>query len=63
LGYEEEWPEVAAWRQGVREMLQARTKRTAQRRYEGVRGQRGALEGEEPRVGAVFDLLESHWPK
>jgi hypothetical protein len=39
-GYEEEWPEVAAWRQGVREMLQARTKRTAQRRYEGVRGQR-----------------------
>jgi hypothetical protein len=62
-GYEEEWPEVAVWRQGVREMLQARTKRTAERRYAGVMGQRGALEAEEPGVGAVFDLLEGHWPK
>jgi hypothetical protein len=61
--YEEEWPEVAAWRQAVREMLQARTKRTAERRYEEVRGQRGALEGEEPQVGAVFDRLARPWPK
>jgi hypothetical protein len=43
--------------------LQARTKRTAQRGYEGVMGRREARVATEPGVQAVFDLLEKHGPK
>jgi hypothetical protein len=44
-------------------VFQARTKRTAQRRYEGVMGRREEMGAAEPGVEAVFALLEKHWPK
>ena len=50
-------------RQRIVEVFRARTKRTAQRRYERVRGFREEMVALEPGVAAVFDLLEGHWPK
>jgi transposase-like protein len=43
--------------------LQARTKRTAQRRYDRLMAQREAWIAEQPELAAVFDTLKGHWPK
>jgi transposase-like protein len=61
--YAEEHPEAEGLRQLIVEVFRSRTKRTAQRRYEGVMGLREERAALEPGVEAVFDLLERHWPK
>jgi transposase-like protein len=43
--------------------LQARTKRTAQRRYDQLMAQRDRWVQEEPKLAGVFASLEAHWPK
>jgi transposase-like protein len=43
--------------------LQARTKRTAQRRYDRLMAQREAWIAEQPELAGVFGTLEGHWPK
>jgi len=43
--------------------LQARTKRTAQQRYDQLMAQRDARVKEKPELAAVFSSLEAHWPK
>lgn len=43
--------------------LQARTKRTAQRRYDQLMAQRQTWVKEKPELAAVFASLEAHWPK
>jgi transposase-like protein len=43
--------------------LQARTKRTAQRRYDQLMAQRDRRVQEKPQLEAVFASLEAHWPK
>ena len=43
--------------------LQARTKRTAQQRYDQLMAQRDAWVKEKPELAAVFSSLEAHWPK
>ena len=61
--YAEKRPEAESLRQAIVEVFRARTKRTAQRRYEQVQERREELVAGEAGVGAVFDLLEKHWPK
>lgn len=43
--------------------LQARTKRTAQHRYDQLMAQRDTWVQEKPELAAVFASLEAHWPK
>jgi len=54
---------VMALRQAFDGPLQARTKRTAQRRYDELMDQRDAWVEEKPELTAVFASLEAHWPK
>ena len=43
--------------------LQARTKRTAQHRYDQLMAERDAWVKEKPELAALFASLEAHWPK
>lgn len=52
-----------ALRQAFDDPLQARTKRTAQRRYDELMAQRGTWVKEKPELTAMFASLEAHWPK
>ncbi len=54
---------VMALRQAFDDPLQARTKRTAQRRYDQLMAQRDTWVEEKPELAAVFASLEAHWPK
>jgi DNA-directed RNA polymerase subunit RPC12/RpoP len=56
-------PEVEQLRQAIVAMFQAKTKRTAQKRYQQVMAQREHLVQAKAEVGALFDFLERHWPK
>jgi transposase-like protein len=62
LNYAETRPDVAALRKEVNHIFDARTKRTAQRRYEKVLAQREWFVAENPQADAVFAFLERHWP-
>jgi hypothetical protein len=60
--YAEKQPHVAALRDDIDRIFDARTKRTAWRRYEAVLAQREAFVSQTPSAAAVFDFLERHWP-
>jgi transposase-like protein len=60
--YAEKLPRVAALKDDINHILDARTKRTAWRRYEIVLAQREAFVSQTPEAAAVFDFLERHWP-
>jgi transposase-like protein len=60
--YAEKQPHVAALRDDINRIFDARTKRTAWRRYEAVLAQREAFVSQTPEAAAVFDFLERHWP-
>ena len=60
--YAEKQPHVAALRDDIDHIFDARTKRTAWRRYEAVLAQREVFVSQRPEAAAVFDLLERHWP-
>jgi hypothetical protein len=62
LNYAETRPHVATLREEINHIFAARTKRTAQRRYEKVLAQRGQFVAETPEADAVFAFLERHWP-
>jgi transposase-like protein len=61
-GYAEKLPHVAALKSDINRIFDARTKRTAWRRYEAVLAQREAFVSQTPSSTAVFDFLERHWP-
>jgi transposase-like protein len=61
-GYAEKLPHVASLRDEIDRIFNARTKRTAWRRYEAVLAQREAFVSQTPEAAAVFDFLERHWP-
>jgi transposase-like protein len=44
-------------------LLQARTKRTAQQRYDQLMAERDTWIKEKPELAALFASLEAHWPK
>jgi transposase-like protein/DNA-directed RNA polymerase subunit RPC12/RpoP len=60
--YAQQHPEVEQVRQAVVRIFQVRTKRTAQKRYQALLGQRDKYVQGEPALQWVFDFLERHWP-
>lgn len=61
-GYAETHPEAAALKQKIYHIFDARTKCTAQKRYQAVLALREPYEKENPAAAAIFDFLERHWP-
>jgi len=61
-GYATTHAEAIALKEEVRHILRARTKRTAQKRYERLRSQREEYVQRSPPLQWVFDFLEQHWP-
>jgi transposase-like protein len=61
--YAETHPEVETLREEIDHIFDARTKRTARRRYEQVRAQRETFVAQTPKAEAIFAFLERHWPK
>jgi transposase-like protein len=61
--YAETDPQVEALRQQIDHIFDARTKRTAQQRYQKVLAQRSTFVAQTPEAGPIFDFLERHWPK
>lgn len=62
-GYAETHPPVKGLREDITHIFHARTRRTAQSRYERVMAQRETFVTHTPAAGAIFDFLERHWPK
>jgi transposase-like protein len=62
-GYAETYPEVETLRKEIDHIFDARTKRTARRRYEQVLAQRETFVTQTPKAEAIFAFLERHWPK
>lgn len=61
--YAQTQPEVEALRQAIGHIFQAKTKRTAQKRYGQVMARREQFVQEKSEAAAIFDFLERHWPK
>jgi transposase-like protein len=62
LNYAETRPDVAALKEEINHIFDARTKRTAHRRYAKVLAQRRRFVAETPQADAAFAFLERHWP-
>jgi transposase-like protein len=62
-GYVKTRPDVVALRGEIVHIFDARTKRTARRRYEEVLVQRRQFVAETPKADAIFAFLERHWPR
>jgi hypothetical protein len=60
--YPETHPEVEKLMEEIDRIFDARTKRTARRRYEKVLAQRETFVAQTPEATAIFDFLERHWP-
>ncbi len=56
-------PEVENLRQAIGHIFQAKTKRTAQKRYEQVIRLREQFVRDKAEAVAIFDFLERHWPQ
>jgi hypothetical protein len=61
--YREQHPEAIVLQEQIARVFQAKTKRTAQRRYERVLALREMYVATTPALAAVFASLERHWPK
>ena len=61
-GYAETHPEAEALKQEIYAFFDAKTKRTAQRRYDQVMVLREAYVQATPAATVIFDFLERHWP-
>jgi transposase-like protein len=61
--YAQTQPEVEQLRQDIKHIFQAKTKRTARKRYDKVMAQRELFVQQNPDAAAIFDFLQRHWPK
>jgi transposase-like protein len=61
--YADTHPEREMLRADIDHIFDARTKRTAQRRYERVMAQRQKFVAQTPTAEAIFGFLERHWPR
>jgi transposase-like protein len=61
-GYAAKHPEAVALQEMVTQVFQARTRRTAQKRYAALRQWRQEVVQASPPLQWVFDFLEQHWP-
>jgi hypothetical protein len=62
-GYAQTQPDVETLRQAIVQIFRAKTKRTAQKRYEKVLTLRQKYGRQQAEAVAIFDFLERHWPK
>jgi transposase-like protein len=60
--YAAQQPEAEQLRAAIVKMLQARTKRTAHKRYQALFAERQEYVEQAPPLQWVFDFLEQHWP-
>jgi transposase-like protein len=60
-GYAETHPEAEALKQEIYHIFDARTKRTAQKRYHRVRALREKYVRETPAAAVILQFLERHW--
>lgn len=60
-GYAETHPEAEALKQEIYHIFDARTNRTAQKRYQKVMALREQYLKETPAAVVIFDFLEQHW--
>jgi hypothetical protein len=56
-------PQIVGLRQNLDAIFQAKTKRTAQKRYDALWAQRRDYLALEPQLESLFDRLQRHWPK
>jgi hypothetical protein len=63
IHYAQTHPEVETLRAEIDRIFDARTKRTARRRYQKVLAQRETFVAQTPEAAAIFEFLERHWPK
>ena len=61
--YAQTCPSADTLRKDIDRIFDARTKRTAQQRYDQVMAQRQAFVTETPAAEAIFAFLENHWPR
>ena len=61
--YAETYPEVAVLKEEIDHIFDARTKRTAKRRYQQVLAQREKFVAQTSEAQAIFAFLERHWPR
>jgi hypothetical protein len=61
--YAQTRPEVDQLRQNIVAIFQAKTKRTAHKRYEQVLALRQQFVRNQADAAAIFDFLERHWPQ
>jgi transposase-like protein len=61
--YAERYPAVKALQEEIDAIFAARTKRTAQRRFDRVMYQRETFVTNIPEADAIFTFLEGHWPR
>jgi len=61
--YAQTHPELETLKDEINHIFDARTKRTAQRRYEKVLAQRASFVAKTPEAKVIFEFLERHWPK
>jgi hypothetical protein len=62
-GYAETHPQAQVLKEIIHEALNAKTKRTAQDRYAKIMALREGYVAATPGAEAIFDFLETHWPK
>ncbi len=62
-GYATTYPEAQTLKKMIYAAMDARTKRTAQDRYEKIMALRQEYVAVTPGSAAIFDFLETHWPK
>jgi hypothetical protein len=60
--YAQTHPEVVALKEQIDAIFQAKTRRTAQQRYDKVIALREAYMSQIPAAASIFDTLERHWP-
>jgi len=61
--YQDTQPVAATLQKDIDQIFRAKTKRTAERRYDKVLAQREQTVASHPGMASVFDSLERHWPK
>jgi len=61
--YAQTQPKVELLRQDIGQIFQAKTKRTAQNRYDQVMAKREQFVRDKAEAVAIFDFLERHWPQ
>lgn len=61
--YPETHPEAERLKEAVKAIFQAKSKRTAGKRYAVVQGLRTEYLQAQPRAAVIFEFLDRHWPK